>query len=131
MPTAISDPAELQELTGLLEEHGLYVPDDITTVEQLIRYLLVGLKTKAATEALQEAKRAREQARRGKNPDSPRDESDDDDVDAMNQALAVGQFSTASDGGGRRYRDPAARAKALVDQQERFHKNPNFARRAY
>lgn len=127
MATAIANPHELQELVGLLEQHGLHVPDDVTTVEELVRYLLISCKTKAATEKLRDAKAASERRQRG-NPDAPTD--DDDDQDSMDRALSIGQFSTAGDRP-RRPLDDAELAKRLVDKQERFQKNPNFARPAY
>ena len=124
--TPIKDRAEFDELCSHLAKQGLHIPHDVQTVEEFGRHLLTGLKTRAAVLAQREAKRAAKQAARDGNPDSPRDD-DDDDQEAMNKAMAVGQFSTAGDGTPRPM-DAAARASAVVSASERFHRNPNFAR---
>lgn len=121
MTGTIADPARMQELRDELEKMGIILPDDVDD-ESFERSLLCACKTAAATRRVFAAEQAAK--RQGGNPDSP----DDDAGYAMTH-----QFSTE---GGRRRRsvprlDDAAVAKKIIDRQERYLANPNFARPAY
>lgn len=117
MATAIQDSAELQELADLCEQNGIYLPGDIKTVEELVRFLLIAHKTKAATLALQREranrKRLANQRQRDGNPDSP----DDGDDEREAERRVATQFSAAS--------DVPTVARQIVDAQERYMGNPN------
>ena len=133
MTGTIANPAQFQEIRDELEQQvGLVLPDD-TCDATLVRDLLTGCKTAAATRRILAAERAA--ADRGRNPDSPdADDRMDDDLTPDEVARITQQFST--EGGGRRRRavnrlDDAEVARRLVDRQEKFLRSPNFNRPAY
>lgn len=90
MATTIQDHAELQYLADLCENNGIYLPGDIKTVEELVRYLLIGHKTKVATLALQRERANRARLANRDNPDLPRD---DDGGERQAKRRIATQFS--------------------------------------
>jgi hypothetical protein len=131
MTGTISDPARFQEIVDLCEEQlGIALPSDSCDAT-LVRDLLTGCKTAAATRRVLAAERAAED--RGGNPDAPDDADMDDDL-TPDEYRTTHQFST--EGGRRRRRavnrlDDGEVAKRLVTKQERFLRSPNFHKPAY